>query len=66
MDSRGDRRTGISGMICGLTLSRLASSIVKPASRKPSGSISGNRLYSSRIASVENHAISIITLYRPT
>ena len=66
MDSRGERSTGISGIICGLTLSRLASSIVKPASRKPSGSTSGKRLYSSRMASVANHAISIITLYRPT
>ena len=66
MDSKGERRTGINGMICGLTLSRLASSIVKPARRNPSGSISGNRLYSKIIANVENHAINIITLYRPT
>ena len=66
MLSSGERSTGISGMICGLTLSRLASSIVKPASRKPSGSMSGNFLYINTIASVANHAISIITLYRPT
>ena len=44
MDRSGDWRTGISGMIWGLTPARLASSIVKPASRKPSGWINGNRL----------------------
>ena len=40
--------------------------MVNPARRNPKGSMRGKRLWNSKMANVENQAISIITLYRPT